>query len=91
MIGIFLVNTQGQICMARYDVGRDDPDIAELVYLPGSRIAAVTLADGTESVLVNEIDPKVHQAMVSNGQILIANLDFDSKPIREYTVPLKKR
>ncbi len=89
MIGIFLVNDSGQICLTRYDAA-DKPDIANVVYLPASRIAAMSYADGSEEVMVDETSDSVHQALIENTRLLVVNLDDASKPQREYTVDIRK-
>lgn len=89
MIGIFLVNQSGQICLTRYDAA-NQPDITGVVYLPASRIAALSYADGSEEVVVDETNDSVHTALIENTQLLVVNLDDASKPQREYTVDIRK-
>ena len=89
MIGIFLVNNSGQICLTRYDAA-NEPDITGVVYLPASRIAALSYADGDEEVVVDETNDSVHAALIENTELLVVNLDDASKPQREYTVSIRK-
>lgn len=89
MIGIFLVNSSGQICLTRYDAA-DKPDITSVIYLPASRIAALSYKDGSEDVVVDETNDSVHQALIENDNLLVVNLDNASKPQREYTVAIRK-
>ncbi len=89
MIGIFLVNTQGQVCLTRYDAA-DKPDIHSVVYLPSSRIAALSFVDGEEEVIIDEANDSVHRALIDNTHLLVVNLDNASKPQREYIVEIRK-
>lgn len=89
MIGIFLVNDSGQICLTRYDAA-DKPDITAITYLPASRIAALLYADCSEDVIVDETNDSVHTALIENANLLVVNLDNASKPLREYSVHIRK-
>lgn len=89
MIGIFLVNSSGQICLTRYDAS-DKPDIDSVIYLPASRIAALSYTDGSEEVVVDETNDSVHQALIENADLLVVNLDDASQPQREYMVAIRK-
>lgn len=89
MIGIFLVNPKGQLCLTRYDAD-GKADIALVTYLPASRIVALTFTDQSEEVLVTETTDQIHKALVDNAQVLIANLDDESKLVREYIVDIRK-
>ena len=89
MIGIFLVNPKGQLCLTRYDAD-GKKDIAWVTYLPASRIVALTFTDQSEEVLVTETTDQIHKALVDNAQLLIANLDDESKLVREYIVDIRK-
>ncbi len=89
MIGIFLVNKNGQICLTRYNAS-DKPDISGIVYLPASRIVALSYGDSSEEVMVDETNDNIHQALIANTELLVVNLDDASQPEREYTVKIKK-
>ena len=89
VIGIFLVNPKGQLCLTRYDAA-SKADIAWVTYLPASRIVALTFTDQSEEVLVTETTDQIHKALVDNAQLLVANLDDASTLQREYVVDIRK-
>lgn len=89
MIGIFLVNNNGQICLTRYNAD-NAPDITGVVYLPASRIAALSYSDSSEDVVVDETNDAVHQALIKNADLLVVHMNDASRPVREYTVKIRK-
>lgn len=91
ILGFFLVNNAGGICLTRYGMGASDPDIASISYIPASRIAAARLQDGTDEVFVDAIDDATHAALVNNARMLVVHMSDASKPIKEYKVAVEKK
>lgn len=88
MIGFLLRNNQNEICFARVEKGAD---IISFHYAPSMKTLNVLYDDESEEMFTSEISETIGRSMESLSQILVAHLDADGNPEREYLTPLTTR
>jgi hypothetical protein len=87
MLGLFLLNAEGNICFVQDSRA---PDIASIHYAPQSKMVVAVLKDGHEETFSSEIIPEIHEALLACEKILAVYLDTKDEVQREYEVPLTR-
>lgn len=90
MLGYFLLNNDGALCLTRYQTDQDLVAISAVGYKPASRTASLRHADGREDVFVDPIGDAIDAALVRNSSILVVHMRDDSTPCKQYKVPIEK-
>ena len=84
MIGIFLVNPEGNVCFAQLGQHRQ---IASLRLVPGP-CCMVALSDGSEDMFTDEIHADILVALRTKTELLVVHAAEDGSAVEEYMVPL---
>jgi hypothetical protein len=84
MIGIFLVNPEGNVCFAQLGQHRQ---IASLRLVPGP-CCMVVLSDGSEEMFTDEIHADILGSLRTKAEILVVHAAEDGSSVEEYTVSL---
>lgn len=84
LVGIFLVNPEGNVCFAQLGQHRQ---ISSLRLVPGP-CCMVGLSDGSEEMFTDEIHADILGALRTKPEILVVHAAEDGSAVAEYIVPL---
>ncbi len=90
MIGVFLKNEGGKLCLAQPPQNAGRPQIQLFHYDEHTHMVTVTYEDGAQETFTQEIAPELRESFMHQDTILVAHLDENSNFEQEYRAPLTR-
>lgn len=85
MIGIFLRNTDNELCFVQ---GEKEMNIGSFHYTPAAKMMTVVMKDNSEEIITSEIAPEISEVFKPNSPILVAHVDLKGELEHEYWAQL---